>query len=86
LPPHRSYGGEGGPYREHLVPTVAAITGSWTLFDPAFGLDELVDVDLMRRQTLAFGDLVLAVDDVPREVIAGADSFYRAGRDATSGS
>jgi hypothetical protein len=35
FPPHRSYGGEGGPYREHLVPTVAAITGPWTLFDPA---------------------------------------------------
>jgi hypothetical protein len=84
FPPHRSYGGEGGPYREHLVPTVAAITGPWTLFDPAFGLDELVDFDLMREQTLAFGDLVLDVDDVPRQVLAGADTVYRLGRDLTA--
>ena len=85
FPPHRSYGGEGGPYREHLVPTVAAITGPWTLFNPAFDLDELVDFDLMRRQTLAFGDLILAVDDVPREVLAGADTVYREGRSLQEG-
>jgi len=83
FPPHRSFGGEGGPYREKIVPTVAAITGPWTLFDPAFTLGELIDFDLMRRQTMAFGDVVLAVDDVPREVIAGADTVYRAGRELT---
>lgn len=65
------------------MPTIAAITGPWTLFNPAFGM-ELVDVDLMRRQALAFGDIVLAVDDVPREVIAGADNAYRLGRDLTA--
>jgi hypothetical protein len=80
FPPHRSFGGEGGPYREHLVPTAAGITGPWTLYNPSFTLDELVDFDLMRRQAMAFGDLVLAVDDVPREVIAGADNAYRPGR------
>jgi hypothetical protein len=81
FPPHRSYGGEGGPYREAIIPTVAAITGSWNLFSPAFDIDEILDVELMRRQTLAYGDLVLAVDDVPREVLAGADPVYRLGRD-----
>ena len=81
FPPHRSFGGEGGPYREHLVPTVAGITGPWTLYNPSFGLDELVDFELMRRQTMAFGDVVLAVDDVPRQVLAGADNAYRPGRD-----
>jgi hypothetical protein len=85
FPPHRSFGGEGGPYREQIVPTIAAITGPWTLFDPEFTLEELVDVDLMRRQALAFGDVVLAVDDVPREVLAGADNAYRLGRDLTEG-
>ena len=80
FPPHRSFGGEGGPYREYLVPTAAGITGPWTLYNPSFSLDELVDFDLMRRQTLAFGDLVLSVDDVPREVLAGADNVYRPGR------
>jgi hypothetical protein len=85
FPPHRSFGGEGGPYRERIVPTVAAITGPWTLFDPAFGMEQ-IDVGLMRRQTLAFGDVVLAVDDLPRQVIAGADTVYRAGRDLTTAS
>jgi hypothetical protein len=80
FPPHRSFGGEGGPYREFLVPTAAGISGPWTLYNPRFGLDELVDFELMRRQTLAFADLVLAVDDVPREVLAGADNAYRPGR------
>jgi hypothetical protein len=81
FPPHRSFGGEGGPYREYLVPTVAGISGPWTLYNPSFGLDELVDFDLMRRQALAFGDVVLATDDVPRQVIAGADNVYRPSRD-----
>jgi hypothetical protein len=79
FPPHRSYGGEGGPYRVHIIPTVAGITGPSTLFDPAFHMEQ-IDFDLMRRQTLAFGDVVLQVDDLPREVIAGADTLYRAGR------
>jgi hypothetical protein len=81
FPPHVSYGGEGGPYRAHIVPTVAAITGPWTLFNPAFGLDELVDPALMREQTIAFGDLIHQVEQVPREVLAGADTAYRTGRD-----
>jgi len=83
FPPHRSFGGEGGPYREQVVPTIAAITGPWTLFDPAFGM-ELVDFGLMRRQAMAFGDVILSVADKPRELIAGADTAYRAGRDATA--
>lgn len=81
FPPHRSYGGEGTAYRHHIIPTVAAITGSWNLFSPAFETEDILDVELMRRQTLAFGDLVLEVDDVPREVLAGADNIYRPGRD-----
>lgn len=80
IPPHRSYGGEGGPYHGHLVPTVAAITGPTTLFKPDFAMDDILDVELMRRQAMAFGDLVLDVDDMPREVIAGADTAYRAVR------
>lgn len=83
FPPHRSFGGEGGPYREQIVPTIAAITGPWTLFDPAFGM-ELVDFALMRRQAMAFGDVILSVADKPRELIAGADTVYRAGRTLTT--
>lgn len=81
FPPHRSFGGEGGPYREFLVPTIAGITGPWTLYNPSFEMDDIVDFELMRRQTLAYADVVLAVDEIPRHVIAGADTVYRAGRD-----
>jgi hypothetical protein len=83
FPPHRSYGGEGGAYHGELLPTLAGITGPNTLYNPAFGMDELVDFELMRRQTLAFGDTVLKLQGLPREVIAGADTVYRAGRDLT---
>jgi hypothetical protein len=81
FPPHRSYGGEGGAYHGELLPTLAGITGPNTLYNPAFGLDELVDFELMRRQTMAFGDTALKLQGLPREVIAGADTVYRAGRD-----
>jgi hypothetical protein len=83
FPPHRSFGGEGGPYRERIVPTIAAITGPWTLFDPGYDLDELVDPALMRRQTIAFTDIIHDVERLPRTVIAGADTAYRLGRDVT---
>jgi hypothetical protein len=83
FPPHRSYGGEGGAYHGELLPTLAGITGPNTLYNPAFGLDELVDFKLMRRQTMVFGDTVLKLQDLPRELIAGAESVYRVGRDLT---
>ena len=83
FPPHRSYGGEGGAYHQALVPTLAGITGPNTLYNPAFGMDALIDFELMRRQTMAFGDTVLKLQGIPRQVIAGADTLYRAGRDAT---
>jgi len=83
FPPHRSYGGEGGAYHGELLPTLAGITGPNTLYNPAFGMDRLIDFELMRRQTLAFGDTVLKLQGLPREVIAGADTLYRMARDAT---
>jgi hypothetical protein len=80
FPPHRSYGGEGGAYHGALLPTLAGITGPNTLYNPAFGLDELVDFRLMREQTMTFGDVVFKLQGLPRELIAGADTVYRAGR------
>lgn len=59
---------------------MAAISGPWTLFNPAFGLDELVDPALMRRQAVVFGDVILANSWVPRVVLAGLDPVYRLGR------
>lgn len=80
LPPHHSFGGEGTAYHGYLVPTVAFVTGPWTLFNPSFGM-EAVDGELFHEQLTVFTDLIYELDDVPREVIAGA---YLAEREARS--
>lgn len=81
LPPHHSFGGEGTPFHKHLIPTVALVTGPWTLYNPAFGM-EAVDIDLLRRQTLTFTDLIHSVGSMPREAIAGGMLGQRGVRDA----
>jgi hypothetical protein len=70
IPPHHSFGGEGTPYHKHLIPTVGLVTGPWSLYNPAFGM-EAIDGELMHGQTLAFTDLVHAVSTIPREGLAG---------------
>lgn len=70
IPLHRSFGGEGGAYLVHLIPAVAYITSPWPLFNPAFGL-EVIDKDLVYRQTLMFTDFVHKVAEFSREAIAG---------------
>jgi hypothetical protein len=81
IPPHHSFGGEGTPYHKHLIPTVGLVTGPWSLYNPAFGM-EAIDDGLLRRQTIVFADLVHAVGPVPREALAGG---YLAERQARSG-
>ncbi|HEY8584881.1 MAG TPA: hypothetical protein VIL49_18110 [Capillimicrobium sp.] len=70
VPPHCSFGGEGTPYNYHLVPVVAPIAAPRILFSPAFGL-EAIDFRLMRRQTIAFTDVLLAMSRMSRRAIAG---------------
>ena len=81
VPPIVSFGGLGTPYHAHLVPTTSIITGPWSLWAPAFGADA-IDFALFRQQTLAAADVVLALDGVSREAIAGAYLTYRAERSA----
>lgn len=69
-PPQCSFGGIGTHFHSHLVPTMAMISGPWTLWAPAFGA-EAVDHERMRRQTLAAGDAITALAPVPRDQIAG---------------
>jgi hypothetical protein len=76
VPPRCSFGGEGGPYNKHLLPTVALIAAPATLFDPAFGL-EGIDFALMRRQTTAFTELVRRLDGMSRGAIAGDVTGFR---------
>ena len=65
-----SMGGLGNYFHLNLVPTLAMISGPWTLYDPAFGR-RAINFSWMRSQMLAAGDAVLALDGLPRAQIAG---------------
>ena len=65
-----SQGGLGTVFHSHLIPTVAGISGPWSLWAPAFG-EDAIDFDRMRLQAMAFGDLAVSLDDMPRAEIAG---------------
>lgn len=69
-PVHCSFGGEGTPYNERLLPTVALISAPATLYDPAFGL-EGIDFARMRAQTIAFTDVALGMGRMSAKAIAG---------------
>jgi hypothetical protein len=73
-----SFGGLGTYFHVHLVPTTSVITGPWSLWAPSFGADA-IDISVLRQQVLAAGDVVRALDTVPREQIAGG---YLADRQA----
>ncbi|GGM85475.1 hypothetical protein GCM10011609_22090 [Lentzea pudingi] len=70
MPPQCSFGGIGTHFHSHLVPTMAMISGPWTLWAPSFGA-AAVDHDRMRRQVLAAGDAITALAPLPRDRIAG---------------
>ena len=65
-----SMGGLGNFFHPKLVPTLAMISGPWSLYDPAFGR-RAIDFGQMRAQVLAAGDAILALDGLPRAQIAG---------------
>ena len=81
VPPQCSFGGLGTHLHSHLIPTMAMISGPWTLWAPAFGPDA-IDLTRMRSQVLAAGDTVLALGNVPRTEIAGPYLAYRQARAA----
>jgi hypothetical protein len=61
--------GEGKAYESRGFPTIAAIAAPWTLRMPAFGM-ETVNVEAMRRWTLASRDMILQLQDLPRATIS----------------
>jgi hypothetical protein len=79
IPPHNSFGGEGTEYQQHLIPTIALVTGPWTLYNPAFGM-EAIDGELMRRQTLIFADLIHELGSQPAAALGGGYLGERAAR------
>lgn len=74
-----SQGGLGTNFHGLLVPTIAGITGPWSLWAPAFG-EDAIDFTRMRDQLMAFGDVARALDQVPRDEIAGDYPGARARR------
>ena len=57
-------GGLGTFFQSLLIPTLAMISGPWSLYAPSFRGSAL-DYRRMRSQLLAVGDTVLALDGAP---------------------
>jgi hypothetical protein len=79
VPPICSMGGIGTAFQTHLIPTLAMISGPWSLWAPSFGR-KAVDFNRMRSQLLAAGDAVLALQGLPSAEIAGDYPDFRAQR------
>lgn len=76
-----SFGGIGGAFQSYLIPTMAMISGPWSLWAPSFG-ESAIDFGRMRTQLLAAGDAVLGLSQLPSEQIAGDYPRLRALRAA----
>jgi hypothetical protein len=76
-----SFGGIGGTFQSHLIPTLAMISGPWSLWAPSFG-ESAIDFGRMRKQLLAAGDAILGLQTLPSEQIAGDYPRLRALRAA----
>ncbi|MGW0484221.1 hypothetical protein [Nonomuraea sp. NPDC003214] len=70
VPRHCSFGGEGTPYNQHLLPVIAPIAAPKTLFSPKFGA-EAIDLAVMRKASLAFTDVVLDLGPMAQSAVAG---------------
>jgi hypothetical protein len=71
VPSHCSFGGEGTPYNQHLLPTVAAIAAPQTLYNPVFGL-EGIDFEVMRDEMLGYTELMHRLGTMSQQEVAGA--------------
>jgi hypothetical protein len=81
VPVHCSFGGIGGAFHGYLIPTIATISGPWSLWAPSFG-EGAIDFDRMQKQLLASGDMLLGLQNQRREVLAGAVPLLRQLRDS----
>jgi hypothetical protein len=75
--PPFEFAGPGQEFHNRSIPTVALISGPWTLLSGAFGL-EAVDTELVRIQTQAMASFIETVSTLPRKVIAGSQVANRA--------
>ncbi|MBH2029728.1 MAG: hypothetical protein I8H74_04505 [Moraxellaceae bacterium] len=79
-PKQCDFGGIGNASHKNLIPTMATISGPWSLWAPSFGRDA-VDFNLMRNQLLAIGDSVLSLQNHTRAEIDGPYIAWRAASD-----
>jgi hypothetical protein len=82
VPPWCSFGGEGTPFMQRLLPTVAYIASPWPLFTPDYGMTELIDFKRLREESLMFNDFLLRLRDASQEAVAGKAAQYREQRAA----
>ncbi|USA44979.1 hypothetical protein NDN11_09540 [Acinetobacter sp. C26M] len=75
------FGGIGNASHKNLIPTMATISGPWSLWAPSFGKDA-IDFNLMRDQLLAIGDTVLTLQNRTKTEIDGPYTAWRAASDA----
>jgi hypothetical protein len=68
FPTYPSFGGIGTHCHNHLLPNPYLISGPWSLWAPCFGL-AAIDIHRLRSQSLALGDIYLALDIILREMI-----------------
>lgn len=80
LPKQCDFGGIGNASHKNLIPTMATISGPWSLWAPSFGKDA-IDFNLMRNQLLAIGDSVLALQKHSQAEIEGPYAAWRVARD-----
>lgn len=80
LPKQCDFGGIGNASHKNLIPTMATISGPWSLWAPSFGKDA-VDFNLMRNQLLAIGDSVLSLQNHTKAEIEGPYTAWRVASD-----
>lgn len=80
-PAHCSFGGEGTPFNQHLLPTIGVIAAPQTLYDPAFGVRG-INFHVMQSETRGFTELVNRLGTMSQQAIAGEVTLERAQRAA----
>lgn len=76
VPEYTSMGGLGTYYHTALVPTMALISGPWSLWAPSFGRDA-IDFERLREQQIAIGDVILGLSQYTKAELAGNYTEYR---------
>jgi hypothetical protein len=81
VPSHCSFGGEGTPYNQHLLPTIGVISAPQSLYDPSFGL-EGIDFNVMHDELLGYTELLNRLGTTSQAEVAGEIPLERQQRAA----